>query len=128
MNRHSDFRDRLLAAEQIDVKRKERYQMAVQRILSSTFRGAMRTVGGLAAVLALAFALLCAGFSLFIAAIGILDNYPYLGILAVAFLVIHSLIVTQRLVRQSELNVREKLLEIELKLAEMNEALTGKKG
>jgi hypothetical protein len=129
MNQHSDFRNRLLASEQVDVKRRERYQMEVQRILSSTFRWAMRTVAGLVAVLALAFALLCAGFSLFIAAKGMLDNYPYLSILlAVVFLVIHSLIVIQRLVKQSELNIREKLLEIELKIAEMNEALAGKQG
>jgi hypothetical protein len=101
--------------------------MEMQRILGSTFRGVIQTVGSLAAVFALAFALLCAGFFLFIAAKGILDTFPFLGILAVAFLVIHSLTVMQRRVTQSELNVREKLLEIELKLAEMNEALTGKK-
>jgi hypothetical protein len=52
----------------------------------------------------------------------------FAAVIGLGFLVYGALVVIHNLVQQSELNVREKLLEIELKLAEMSEMLAGKQG
>ena len=191
MSDRDRFSDRLIAAEQVDAKRKERYEMAVQQILNRTLTPARRIAYALSAILGLfgavsfsvqavtqhmtgeyamwgrailgLFAVLFLVFSVFAgraairgtanlrkdvpAIAGIRWGISFLifvtalfvaglelkygsgtwsvftAIVGLAFLVNGTLILTRNLIQQSELSLREKLLEIELRLAEMNEKL-----
>jgi hypothetical protein len=69
--------------------------------------------------LVFAMGTLIAAFNVNDATIALVGAFPLLLAIAKVILV-H--------IQESELNVRQKLLEIELKLAEMNEALAGKQG
>ena len=191
MSDHKRFSDRLIAAEQVDEKRKERYAMELRKILNQTLTPARRIAYVVGAVLGLLFAvdfgvltvtlhitgqyaawgramfgaltalglgwtiiagriairgaldrradllaitrLLWGYFLLFFFALlfaGWLDlKYGsgkwsvFLGVIGLSYLVTGALIVIRNSVHQSELRVREKLLEIQLRLVEMDEKM-----
>jgi hypothetical protein len=56
MDQHNDFRDRLLAAEQVDRKRRERYEMEMQLILNPKLNPIRRVACGVVAAVSLLFA------------------------------------------------------------------------
>jgi hypothetical protein len=195
MNNHSDFRDKLVSAQQFTPAYRERYRKGLESMLTRRLTPARRIVcsllalGGLCAAVnfgvqaatqgsngeyaawgraafgvmalwGLAWAALLGAMAIrgtvnlrkdrqaiaglrwfFFVFAGILlmlvgglqlkyepgSNGPvFAAVVGLAFLVYGALVVIHNLVQQSELNVREKLLEIELKLAEMSETLAGK--
>lgn len=191
MRAHDRFANRLIAAEGVDAKRKERYEMQVKHILSQTLTPAKRVAYAVGAVLGLflavdfgvlavtlhitggyaawgraAIAILAAlgllwtvlagriairgtvnlrddrraiarlqwGLSLLIFIVALLAGWlevrygsgkwsVFIAVVGLAYLITGALFVIRNHVDQSELRIREKLLEIELGLAELNEKL-----
>ncbi len=196
MNHHDTFADRLIAAEQMDAKRKERYEMEMRKILTQTLTPARRTAYAVGAILGLlfavdygwlaatlhitgeyavwgrvafgAFALLALGWTVVAGRIAIRGTLSlttdrtmtarllwylcvlisivalcvggleltygsgkwavFTAVIGLAYLIAGALFVIRNLVQQSELRIREKLLEIELRLAELNEELGRRSG
>ncbi|MGD0111431.1 MAG: hypothetical protein ABSD48_06175 [Armatimonadota bacterium] len=189
---HCDrFADRLIAAEQVDAKRKERYEMEMRQILNQTLTPARRVAYAIGALLGIFvgvdFAILAAtthmtgeyaawGRAVFgafavlglvwaalagrIAIRGVIDlrsdrtsvarlvwynsilicavalfvswlNLKYgsgkwsvfTALIGIAYLIAGMLSVVRNLVHQAELRIREKLLEIELRLTDMDEEM-----
>ena len=191
MSHHDTFADRLMAAEHVDAKRKERYEMEMRKILSQTLTPARRTAYAVGAVFGLlvgvdfgvlavtlhitgayalfgraVFAVLAvltlawgalAGriairgtvdltkdrtavarlvwyFSVLISVVALLVGglelrygsgkwSAFTAVIGLAYLIAGALFVIRNLVQQSELRIREKLLEIDLRLADMDEEM-----
>jgi len=185
LNKHTDFRDRLISAQQFTPAYRERYRKGLENMLSkrlTTMQRAfvwMLVVVGFAVAAGLGYAAVryattpgerygLAALAVLVAAITAIRlmvalsgrvhlrwqpttiaYITFYGVLvfavgtliaasnwnnatAAAVVIVPLLLAVTKLVlthvQQSELNVREKLLELELKLSEMNEALPRKGG
>ena len=189
MGHRDSFADRLIAAEQVNAKRKERYEMQMRQLLSQTLTPARRAGYAIGALIGLFlgvdFAVLAATghmtgeyaawgrgvfgvfaafglvwgalagriairgtvdlrsdrtavtrlvwyLSIFIVVVALfvggLDlRYGsgkwsvFTALIGIAYLIAGALFVVRNLVQQAELRIREKLLEIELRLTELDE-------
>jgi hypothetical protein len=196
MSGYDRFSDRLIAAEQVDAKQKERYEMEMQRMLnpaltparrvlaaifavvgllaavdfgvtsatarmSGDYAGWGRAVLGVMAALTLALAITLGrmairgtvdlrrdistvtkirwAISLMVSVVAFVIAWAdahygtgkasaFYAAMGLAFLGACSVLVIKDRVHQSSLNVRQKLLEIELRLAEMSEKLDNRQG
>lgn len=196
MSHPQRFADRLIAAQQVDAKRKERYEMELRQVLHQTLTPAKRVAYAVGAFLGLAFAVdgvaiaaaghitgeyaawgraAFAAFAVFglvwaflagrIALRGTLDlrgdrtaiarllwcfsvlvfvvvvlagalnlrygsgRWPaFAAVIALAYLIAAALFVVRNVVQQAELRIREKLLDIELRVAELDEGMRKDRG
>jgi len=194
MKAHDRFADRLIAAEHIDTKRKERYEMGMRQLLNQTLTPAKRIAYAFGAIVGLAFAVNSAvlaatlhitgeyaawgravfgvfavlgavwavlagriairgtvnlrkdraaiarlvwGLSLLIFIVALLVGglglrygsgrwSVFTAVIGLAYLISGALFMVRNLVQQSELKICEKLLDIELRVAELDERLGGR--